>query len=78
MGKANSKSAVTHNADPQIRIINMQEEHSEQLEHHEFLLSIILVIVAVQLIVTLYTMLKRHERKRAFKHARSMDNVADV
>lgn len=78
MGKSNSKSAVTHNADPQIRIVNNQELHGEILEYHEFLIYIILVVVVVQLLITLYTILQRRERKRAFKHARSINDIADV
>lgn len=76
MGKSNSKSAGTRNADPQIRIVDNQELHGEMLEHHESLIYIILAIVVVQLLITLYTILKRREQKRAFKHARSMNNIA--
>lgn len=78
MGKTSSKSAVTHNADPQIRIENNQNLHSEKLEEHEFILYIILVVVAVQLLITLYTIFQRRERKRAFKLAKSMNNFAEV
>lgn len=78
MGKTSSKSQVTHNADPQVRIINNQEYHNEQLENHEFLLYLILATVVIQLIITLYNMLKRRERKRALRIAKSLDNIADV
>lgn len=70
MGKTSSKSAVTHNVDPQIH----RELHSEKLEHHEFLIYIILV----QLLIKVYTILQRRERKRAFKLAKSMNNLAEV
>lgn len=78
MGKTQSKSAVTHNADPQIRIINNQETHSEQLDHHETLIYVILAVVVIQLLITLYTLQKKRERKLAFKLAKSLENVADV
>lgn len=78
MGKSSSKSAVTHNADPQIRIINTQEHHSEQLEHHEFIIYVILGVVVLQLLITLYTLQKKRERKLALKLAKSLENVADV
>lgn len=78
MGKANSKSSVNHNADPQIRVINTQEYHGEILENHEFLLYVILVVVVAQLLLTLYILLVRRERKRALKFAKSMDKLAEV
>lgn len=78
MGKSNSKSTVNHNEDPQIRIINNQEIHSETLEKHEFLIYIILAVVIIHLLLTLYTLLKRRERKRALRIARSMDKLAEV
>lgn len=49
MGKTNSKSDVVHNADPQIRIVNNQEIHSEFHEEHAIKLNIILVVVSAQL-----------------------------
>lgn len=78
MGKTASKSAVVHNADPQIRIMNTQEIHGEILENHEFVIYLVLGVVITQLLLTLYTMLKRRERKKAIKMAQSMNNVADV
>lgn len=78
MGKTSSKSAVTHNADPQIRIINNQELHSEQLGQHEQILYIILSIVVMQFLITLYQLQKRRERRLALKLAKSIENVAEV
>lgn len=78
MGKSNSKSTVNHNSDPQVRIINTQETHSEVLDHHEFLIVMILIVVVVQLALTLYSLLQRRERKRALKFAKSMNNIAEV
>lgn len=78
MGKANSKSTVNHNEDPQIRVINTQEYHGEILDHHGFLLYVILVVVVAQLLLTLYKLLVRKERKKALKLAKSLDKLAEV
>lgn len=78
MGKANSKSTVNHNEDPQIRVINNQEVHGEILEHHQFLIYVILAVVIVQLLLTLYGMLLKRKRKRALQLARSMDKLPEV
>lgn len=78
MGNSKSKSDVVHNADPQIRIVNNQNYHSELLEQHELLLFYIAAVVTIQLMLTLYAMLKRRERKRAFKLAKSIENLAEV
>lgn len=78
MGKSNSKSEVAHNADPQIRIVNTQEYHSALLEYHEMIIIIVGVVVVTQLMLTLYTMLKRRERKRALRMTKSLENIADV
>lgn len=77
MGKSNSKSAVTHNGDPQIRIVNNQELHGEILEQHETILYVILGIVSLQLIIMLYTLQKKRERKLALKLAKSLENIAE-
>lgn len=78
MGKTSSKSAVTHNADPQIRIINQQNLHSEQLDHHEVLLYAVLFVTMVQLVITLYVLQQKREKRRAYKLAKSLQNVAEV
>lgn len=78
MGKSSSKSAVTHNADPQIRIINNQELHSEILDHHEMLIIVVLIVVIIQLALTLYTLLQRRERKKALKFAKSVNDLTQV
>lgn len=54
MGKAQSKSHVEHNNDPQIRIINNQSTHTELIENQEVYLMVILVLVAIQLALTMY------------------------
>lgn len=75
MGKSNSKSEVIHNADPQIRIINNQELHSDDHEEQAIKLNIILVIVAIQLILVAYKMWhKRVQRKTLSK----MKSIADL
>lgn len=53
MGIKSSNSIVTHNADPQINIVNNQQLHSEILEQHALLFYITLVVL--QLLITLYT-----------------------
>lgn len=78
MGKTSSKSDVMHNADPQVRIINNQEYHAEMLQQHETLIYLILGIVATQLLLTLYFMLKKRERNRAFKLAKSVNNLVEA
>lgn len=78
MGKTSSKSEVVHNADPQIRIINNQEEHAEQLERHETLICVILVCVVVQLGLTLYMLLRKREEKRAIKRVKSLATLSQV
>lgn len=78
MGKTVSKSDVVHNADPQIRIVNTQEYHTALLEQHELLIYVIAVVVVIHLLLTLYAMLKRRERKRAFAVAKSMERIVEV
>lgn len=78
MGKPQSKSQVTHNSDPQIRVINTQEYHGEILDKHECLLYIILVVVLAQLLLSLYILLVKRERKRAIKFAKSVEKLTEV
>lgn len=78
MGKSQSKSTVAHNADPQIRIINTQEMHSEQLEHHETLIRVILAVVVIQLLITIYKMYKKQTKLQALKAAKSVADLANV
>lgn len=78
MGKTNSKSAVTHNADPQIRIVNNQELHGEILENSEVLIYVILVLVVIHLSITLYKILMKKERRRALRYAKSIEELPKV
>ena len=74
MGKPQSK-VVSHNGDPQVRIINMQEMHTEQ---HELKLYLILGIVIIQLGITIYRLRKKNMRKQAIKTAKSIINLTEL
>ena len=78
MGKTQSKSATVHNADPQVKIINNQELHSESLQTHEVMLWVIMCVSLVQLLLTAYEMLKRRINKRALKIAKSLHDISHV
>lgn len=78
MGKTHSKSETVHNADPQIRITNTQEYHTEVLDRHEFMMWCILSVVVVQLLITLYVLNKKREHKRALKFAKSLNDLNNV
>lgn len=78
MGKTSSKSEVAHNADPQIRIFNQQQQHGEQLEQHTTLIYIILICVVVQLGLTLYALLRKREQRRAVKRVKSLAALSEV
>ena len=78
MGKTQSKS-VENTGDAQITVIQQtQEAHSEDHQQHEILLWIVLAMVAIQLIIKLYEVYKKHERKLALKAARSVAAIAEV
>lgn len=61
MGKTGSKSAVNHQGDPQVRIINTQSVHTEALEKHEVIICIILIVVVLQLILSLYKIIQHRQ-----------------
>jgi hypothetical protein len=78
MGNEKSKSQVNHNGDQQVKIINMQGEHSVKLDNHEFMLWIILAVVIVHLVITLVIQLNHYFNKKAFKKAKSIIALNDI
>lgn len=78
MGKTNSKSDVVHNADPQIRIVNNQEIHSEFHEEHAIKLNIVLVVVSAQLILVVYKMWRRRVQQKAIRKIKSIAELDKV
>lgn len=71
MGKSQSKN-VNQNGDPQITVIQTQEQHTDDHQQQELLLWIILATVLVHLAITLYKTLKKREKKIALNAARSI------
>ena len=52
-----------------IAIINTQDLHTEMLMAHEWKITVILIIVGLQLIITVYVLLLKREKRRAAKLA---------
>jgi len=77
MGKPQSK-LESHSGDPQVRIINMQAMHSEQLDNQEIKIYIILTVVIVHLGITMYQIRQRNNRKQAIKTAKSIFNLKEA
>lgn len=70
MGKTQSKN---ENGDVQLTtIVQNQENHSEDHNTQIIISWLILAAVLMQLIITLYTLYKRRERKVAIKAAKSV------
>lgn len=78
MGNEESKSTVNHNGDQQVKIINVQSEHSIKLDNHEFMLWIILAVVIGHLLITVVIEVKRYLNKKAFKKARSIISLNEI
>lgn len=75
----NDKSKESHNSgDPQVQVLNTLEIHAEQHKQHEFKLTIILVIVSVQLLLTMYKLYKEHTRKQALKAAKTLSDLTTI
>lgn len=74
MGKNQSKS--TNNAgDPQVTVINTQEQHTADHEQQSLLLWLILIVVILQLVIKLYETYKKREKRIAMKAARSIASL---
>lgn len=71
MGKHQSKN-INQNGDPQVTVIQNQEQHSVEHEFHNLLLWLILMTVLAQLVITLYGEYKKREKKVALNAARSI------
>lgn len=77
MGKSNSKNSV-NSENPQVQILNQLESHEELHIQHDLKLTIILVIVAVQISITLYRLYKEHAKTQALKAAKSLADIDKV
>lgn len=77
IGKPNSKT-VNNRGDPQTIIINQLEEHTEWHASHELKLTVILVAVVFQFLITCYLLWKKQSRKQALKAARSVAQLQHV
>ena len=75
MGKTYSKVETSHNGDPQVKIINNQELHSEALQSNEVSIWSVLLINIIQLIITAYELLNKRINRRAVKIAKSLNDI---
>lgn len=74
MGTTESKD--THvTGDPQVQVLNKLEVHENMHIEHDRKITIILVIVTVQLIITVYRLYKEHTRTQAIKAAKSLADI---
>lgn len=80
MGKGPSKNSVDVNSEnPQIEILNqLVESHAQGREQHDQKITIILVIVALQLSITVYKLYKSHTKVQAIKAAKSIADIERV
>lgn len=77
MGKSNSKNSITSD-NPQVQVLNQLEWHEEQHNEHDFKITIILVLVAIQLSITIYRLYKDHTKVQALKAAKSLAHIDRV
>lgn len=77
MGKSSSKS-VKNTGDPQVVVLNQLEAHAEMHESHEFKLTLILIIVALQMVIQAYILWKKQSRRQAMKAAKSVVELQRV
>lgn len=77
MGTEQSKES-NNSGDPQVQVLNRLEIHEEQHKQHEFKLTIILVIVSVQLLITVYKLYKEHTRAQALKAAKTISDLTNI
>lgn len=77
MGNEDSKQA-TQNGDQDVTIIQTQEVHTGMLTDHDFKLTLILIAVGIQLIITIAKMIKRQFKLQATKAARAAAAIPPV
>lgn len=61
MGKTKSK-AITQSGGAQVNILNQLAVHSEWHEEHEVKLTVIIMLVTLQLLITLWVLYKNHTK----------------
>lgn len=77
MGTTESKETQV-TGDPQVQVLNRLEVHEEIHAQHEMKLNIIIIIVAIQLLITVYKAYKEHTRSQALKAAKSVADLTNV
>ncbi|KXJ30261.1 hypothetical protein RP20_CCG006367 [Aedes albopictus] len=79
MGNQKSSPAIKQSGDGDLTIINNQELHTEFHIGHDEKLLIIIILVSIQLVVMLYKLISKRERRRAANRiAKSMANLTEV
>ena len=77
MGSTKSKtSAVT--GDPQVQVLNHLEVNEEHHAQHDVKITILLIMVAAQLLLTVFKCYKCHVRSQALKAARSIATIQNI
>lgn len=80
MGTTESKN-TENTGDPQVQVLNQLSVHEELHVQHDTKLNIVIIIVAIQLVITLYRAYKDHAQKQALKAAKSisaLNRLSDV
>lgn len=77
MGKSNSKNSIT-SENPQVQVLNQLEWHEELHKEHDFKITILLVLVAIQLCITIFRLYKDHTKVQALKAAKSVAHIDTV
>lgn len=77
MGKKQSKVLQT-TGDPQVQILNQLEVNTDQHNDQENKLSIILILVAINLALSLYKIYKEHSRRQALKAAKTAADLREI
>lgn len=79
MGNQKSSPAIKQSGDGDLTIINNQELHTGFHIGHDEKLLIIIILVSIQLVVMLYKLISKRERRRAANRiAKSMANLTEV
>lgn len=79
MGNQKSSPKVSQEGDHDLTIINTQEVHTDFFLSHELKLNIIIGLLILQLVLALYKMLVKREKRRATRiAAKSLANLNEV
>lgn len=71
MGHTESKTA-DNSGDANVQIVNRLDAHTDAFETHQFILWVILALVALQLTITLYQLYVKREKRNALKAAHTV------